>query len=37
MRQAKEMVDAIVNDAIGYGKHKAEQDDNMTVVVVKIL
>jgi hypothetical protein len=31
------MVDAVINDAIAFGEEKAERDDDMTVVVAKIL
>ena len=33
---AEAMVDAVINDAIAYSGEKAEQEDDITVVVVKV-
>ena len=34
---AEAMVDAIINDAISFGGDKTTRDDDMTVVVAKVL
>jgi len=34
---AEAMVDAVINDAIAFGGEKAKRDDDMTVVVAKVL
>ena len=36
-QSAEAMVDAIINAAIDYGGDKAQRDDDMTVVVAKVL
>ena len=36
-QSAAAMVDAIINDAIDYSGDKAQRDDDMTVVIAKVL